>query len=64
MEEYSNALSEFCNNNNHTYIDPNSQIKEILKLYKCSDYLLDFIHPDANLGILLYAEAVLSYGIS
>ena len=58
-EEYSKALAEYCREQGFLFIDPNSHINSILRLYPDSRYLVDFIHPNSMNGIQLYSESVL-----
>ena len=58
FEEYSYNLDNFCKNNNYLYINPNPYIFNIVKK-NYSKYMLDQIHPNDNIGIELYSEAVL-----
>lgn len=60
-DEYSEALKEYCRDENLGYINANPYLKEILKNNPNSKYLLDHIHPNAGAGIVMYSEAVLSY---
>jgi lysophospholipase L1-like esterase len=59
-EEYALALERYCAEQNITYIDANSYIQNILKVCPDRQFLLDWIHPNASLGVKLYSEAVLS----
>jgi lysophospholipase L1-like esterase len=57
--EYSEALSDFCDETGAHYIDPNDYIASVIFTRPQSDYLLDWIHPNGTEGIYLYCEAVL-----
>lgn len=59
LNEYSEALRDYCEENGHLFINPNPAISEVLSKYPPSDYLLDHIHPNANRGIALYSEKTL-----
>ena len=59
-DEYAAALKDWCAAQGEIFIDANRYIDARLKLYPRSDYLVDFIHPNADKGVALYAEAVLS----
>ncbi len=61
LAEYTAALKEFCNAQGHIFVDPATELKRILNLFPPSDYLIDYIHPNANKGLTLYSGAVLSY---
>lgn len=57
--EYTEALREFCKKNNDYFVNPNVMIDQRLNKYPQSDYLVDYIHPDAVKGVQLYSEAFL-----
>lgn len=57
---YSEALSRFCSEKGHMYIDPNPYIEEKLLHTTQTHYLLDWIHPNRRHGVAMYCEAVLS----
>lgn len=59
-DEYAAALKDWCAAQGEIFINANRYIDARLKLYPRSDYLVDFIHPNADKGVALYAEAVLS----
>ncbi len=59
LKEYGEALRDNCEKNGHLFINPNPAIAEVLSRYAPSDYLLDHIHPNADMGIALYSEKVL-----
>ena len=44
---------------NTAVINPNDYIDKVLNIRLCSDYLNDWIHPNADKGVKLYSEAVL-----
>ena len=57
--EYSTALKNFCLANGEIFVDPNPFIEAHLKIFPREKFLVDFIHPNADNGVELYAEAVL-----
>ena len=57
--EYSTALKNYCENNNIGFIDANSYLKTILTRYPQNRYLIDYIHPNGNEGVIMYTKAVL-----
>jgi len=58
-DAYSAALKDFCAANGEIFINANPHIESVLKIYPQKDYLVDFIHPNAEKGVTLYAAAVL-----
>lgn len=58
-DDYSAALKDFCATNGEIFINANPYIDARLKIYPHKNYLVDFIHPNADKGVKLYAEAVL-----
>ncbi|MBQ7265189.1 MAG: CapA family protein [Firmicutes bacterium] len=58
-QEYCEALKNYCQKENITFINANDYIKETLTLYPQKTYLLDHIHPNSSEGVKLYSEAVL-----
>ena len=62
FEEYTQSLNNYCIKNDFLFINPNLYIKNKIS-NDSSKYLLDFIHPNENNGILLYSEAVLKNSI-
>lgn len=59
-DEYAAALENWCAAQGETFLNANRLIDARLKLYPRSDYLVDFIQPNADKGVTLYAEAALS----
>lgn len=59
-DEYSAALEKYCSENSIGFINANPIIREKLLQAPESLYLLDWIHPNASRGIVMYCEAVLS----
>ncbi len=60
-EKYTQALKFFCNINRDTFINANPYIKKVLNNYPHSEYLVDFIHPNATKGVQMYSKAVLNF---
>ncbi|MBR0261203.1 MAG: CapA family protein [Selenomonadaceae bacterium] len=60
-DEYSAALENWCAAQNEIFINTNPYIEARLKIFPNKNYLVDFIHPNADKGVELYAEAVLAY---
>ena len=58
-DEYSTALKNFCAANGEIFVDANPYIDARLKVFPHKNFLTDFIHPNADAGVKLYAEAVL-----
>ena len=56
---YSDALQNFCEQNNDHYIDPNDYIDNVVSRLPQGDYILDWIHPNVRQGVALYTEAVI-----
>ncbi|MBR5163752.1 MAG: SGNH/GDSL hydrolase family protein [Schwartzia sp.] len=56
---YTAALSAWCKDTGDVFIDPNTYISRQFALSSPETYLLDFIHPNAGVGVRLYAEAVM-----
>jgi lysophospholipase L1-like esterase len=61
IEQYNAALEKYCTEHDFIYIGANEQIASFLDLRITDNYILDYIHPNANQGIILYCNAVL-YG--
>ena len=57
---YSKSLKDFCADNNLLFINPNPYIFSHIKKQYWGIYLKDHIHPNADKGIRLYSQAVLS----
>ncbi len=60
-EEYTAALEEYCAGNDVAFINANPFIRQALHENPDRTYLLDHIHPNAGIGVVMYSEAVLSY---
>ncbi len=58
-EKYTNALKDWTLSCNDYFIDANKYIENVLDKNVQKEYLVDFIHPNMNEGILLYSKAVL-----
>lgn len=58
---YSEALMSWADANCDGYVNANTYIQSVLDVYPHSDYLIDYIHPNATAGVELYATAVLKY---
>jgi len=61
LDEYGKALEAFSNQNGHHFINPNLGIDYILSHEVVSNFLLDHIHPNADSGIRLYSQEIISY---
>ncbi len=59
-ELYSDALKNWCSAQGELFINPNPYIDAHLKIFPQKNYLVDFIHPNSDKGVELYATAVLS----
>ena len=57
--DYTAALQTWCEDAGDVFIDANGYIVRRFALSSPEDYLIDFIHPNAGIGVRLYAEAVL-----
>ena len=57
--DYTEALREWCKNKGNLFIDANGYIARQFALSSPETYLIDFIHPNADIGVRMYAEAVL-----
>ncbi len=59
-DAYAAALKNWCALQGEIFINPNPYIDARLKIFPQKDYLVDFIHPNADKGVELYAAAVIS----
>lgn len=59
-DAYAAALKNWCALQGEIFINPNPYIDTRLKIFPQKDYLVDFIHPNADKGVELYAAAVIS----
>lgn len=59
--KYTAALESWCEGTGDLFINPNGYIARQFAQSSPELYLLDFIHPNADNGVRLYAEAVLAY---
>ncbi len=57
--DYTIALQTWCKETGDNFIDPNDYIARQFALSSPENYLIDFIHPTADVGVRLYAKAVL-----
>lgn len=62
LEEYAQSLNNYCIKNDFLFINANNYIGNIISK-NSSKYLVDYMHPNENDGILLYSEAVLKNSI-
>ncbi|MBP5200636.1 MAG: SGNH/GDSL hydrolase family protein [Schwartzia sp.] len=60
--DYTAALAAWCKETGDEFIDANDFIARQFAKSSPETYLIDFIHPTADLGVRLYAEAVLMSG--
>ena len=60
--DYTSALETWCAETGDVFIDANGYIARRFETSSPNHYLVDFIHPNAESGVLLYAEAVLACG--
>lgn len=58
-DAYTAALKNWCTVQGELFINPNPYIDAKLKVFPHENYLVDFIHPNADKGVELYAAAVL-----
>lgn len=56
---YSDALKIWCNVQGEIFINANPYIDAHLNIFSHKNYLVDFIHPNADKGVELYSKAVL-----
>ena len=56
---YTEALKAWCDETGDIFIHANGHIARRFALSSPETYLVDFIHPNAGLGVQLYAEATL-----
>ncbi len=59
--KYTAALEAWCKKTGDIFINANGYIARQFAQSSPELYLLDFIHPNADNGVRLYAEAVLTY---
>ncbi len=57
--EYTSALSAWCSDTGDDFIDANGYVARQFASSSPEKYLIDFIHPNADVGVQLYTEAVL-----
>lgn len=58
--DYITALEAWCGETGDGFIDANGYIARRFETSPPNHYLVDFIHPNAESGVELYAEAVLA----
>lgn len=58
--DYITALEAWCGEKGDGFIDANGYIARRFETSSPNHYLVDFIHPNAESGVRLYAEAVLA----
>lgn len=58
IDEYNDALRKFCIRENFLFVDACSKIREFMKSRVTDEYIIDHIHPNANAGIIAYANSV------
>ena len=56
---YTEALQTWCKDTGDLFINANEYISRQFALSSPETYLVDFIHPNANVGVQMYAKAVL-----
>ncbi len=61
--EYAEALQDYCEANNVSYINANPYLQTILTRYPQRNYLIDYIHPNGREGVIMYSRAVLKSGM-
>ena len=59
---YTEALRAWCEKTGDAFIDANGYIARRFAQSSPESYLLDFIHPNAGIGVRLYAKAALMCG--
>ena len=57
--KYTTALEKWTATTGDLFVNANHNIDAVLNVYPQSDYLIDYIHPNATKGVKLYAEAFL-----
>ena len=60
-QRYAEALEKWAVSDGDGFINPNPYIQQTLDLYPNSDYMVDYVHPNATTGVELYSKAVLLY---
>ena len=59
IDEYNDALRENCIRESFLFVDACSRIREFIEPRVTDEYIIDHIHPNANAGIIAYANCVL-----
>lgn len=62
--KYSDRLERYCKDNNFIYINPNPYIMIFIRKTDSRKYMKDWVHPNADEGILLYSKAVINASIN
>ena len=62
-DEYATALRATCDANGDLFLDPNPYIRSRLDERPHSEFMLDYVHPNATSGVRLYSEAALRAGL-
>ena len=63
IDEYSEALKQYSIENEFLYINPNPYLRDFFEDKDYSNYMIDYVHPNEFLGILVYSEAVLASSV-
>lgn len=59
--DYTDALKNYCLENEIGFVDPNPYIRDALRVNPDRLFLVDHIHPNAGRGVVLYSEAALLF---
>lgn len=59
-DRYGSALKKYCDSHGFLFVDPNPYIEAVVSKRDRRYYMLDHIHCNADQGIKLYSEAVMS----
>lgn len=60
-QQFAEALAAWAASNGDGFINANPYIQQTLELYPRSDYMVDYVHPNATAGVELYSRAALLY---
>lgn len=58
--DYDKVLSNYCRTKDYLYVNINNYIYDMMQSNNNYKYMLDYIHPNNNLGIKFYSEKILS----
>lgn len=58
IDAYSEALKQYSIENEFLYINPNPYLRNFFKNNDYKNYMVDAIHPNEFLGLIVYSEAV------